>query len=189
MSALERASQKKKKDVDRTRRLSAVNMVLAGNGSDSPAREENPEKPLSSAMANLSVHQVPERVDRERERERLNHVSQHGGPNNVSTSSVNGSPHGPNAGSKDTFLNYFFGGPQQRNDRPILQETAHRSGNVHNVAKEMVMPKTVLDGEPLDFDKKLDYMTDTEEFSGLNEREDMETQLIRKTYVFYSPGS
>ncbi|KAF9090596.1 Dynamin- GTPase protein [Mortierella sp. GBA35] len=185
MSALERASQKKKKDVDRTRRLSAVNMALAGNGTDSPAREENAEKPLSNAMANLSVHQAAERADRERERERLNHVSQHGGPNNVSTSSVNGSPHGPNAGSKDTFLNYFFGGPQQRSDRPILQESVHRSGNVHNVAKEMVMPKTVLDGEPLDFDKKLDHMTDTEEFSNLNEREDMETQLIRSLITSY----
>ncbi|KAF9291604.1 Dynamin- GTPase protein [Mortierella alpina] len=189
MSALERASQKKKKDIDRTRRLSTVNMVLTGNGGESPnTREENGDKMLSGAMTNLTVHQASERGERERDRERLSHLSQ---PSNASTTSLNGaspssSVHGPNAGSKDTFLNYFFGGPQQRMDRPTLQEgNPHRSGNVHNVAKEMVMPKTVLDGEPLDFDKKLDHMTEAEEFSNLNEREDMETQLIRSLITSY----
>ncbi|KAF9192852.1 Dynamin- GTPase protein [Haplosporangium sp. Z 767] len=181
MSALERASQKKKKEMERTRRLSTVNMVLAGNGTDSPSiREESGEKPLTSAMSSLTV-QAAERG----EREKLSHMTHHGGPNNASTSSLNGSPHGTNSGSKDTFLNYFFGGPQQRMDRPVLQESPHRPGNVHNVAKEMVMPKTVLDGEPLDFDRKLDHMTDTEEFSNLNEREDMETQLIRSLITSY----
>ncbi|KAI7823890.1 Dynamin central region-domain-containing protein [Gamsiella multidivaricata] len=165
MSALERASQKKKKkEIERTRRLSTVNMVLTGSSGDSPStREENGEKSVTSAMNNLT----------------------HGGPNSGSISSLNGSPQGANAGGKDTFLNYFFGGPQQRMDRPVLEENVHRSSNVHNVAKEMVMPKTVLDGEPLDFDKKLDHMTDTEEFLNLNEREDMETQLIRSLIVSY----
>ncbi|KAF9355153.1 Dynamin- GTPase protein [Mortierella sp. AD094] len=188
MSALERASQKKKKDIDRTRRLSGVNAALGGNGIESSNnREENGEKVVTAAMNNLTV-QAAERGDRERERERSSHSTQHGGPNSGSVSSVNGSPHGPNAGSKDTFLNYFFGGPQQqqqRMDRPSVQESSNRSGNIHNIAKEMVMPKTVLDGEPLDFDKKLDHMTDTEEFTNLNDREDMETQLIRSLIVSY----
>ena len=70
-------------------------------------------------------------------------------------------------------------GHQQRNDVSFLLESAHGSGNVLIVAMVLVMPKSLLDGEPLDFDKKLVYMTDSEEFSGLNEREEMETQLIR----------
>ncbi len=83
MSALERASQKKKKDIERTRRLSTVNMVLTGNGGDSPnTREENGDKMLSGAMNNLTVHQAAERG--ERERERLSHLSQ---PSNASTTS------------------------------------------------------------------------------------------------------
>ncbi|KAG0003342.1 Dynamin- GTPase protein [Entomortierella chlamydospora] len=188
MSALERASQKKKKDIDRSRRLSGVNTALAGNGIESSSnREENGEKVVTAAMNNLTV-QAAERGDRERERERSSHPIQHGGPNSGSVSSLNGSPHGSNAGSKDTFLNYFFGGPQQhqqRVDRPSVQENPNRSGNIHSIAKEMVMPKTVLDGEPLDFDRKLDHMTDNEEFSNLNEREDMETQLIRSLIVSY----
>ncbi|KAF9209517.1 Dynamin- GTPase protein [Haplosporangium sp. Z 27] len=188
MSALERASQKKKKDIERTRRLSGVNAALGVNGADSPSnKEENGEKVVTAAMSNLTVHQTTERSDRERERERSAHPIQHGGPNSGSVSSLNGSSHGPNSGSKDTFLNYFFGGPQQqqRMDRPNAQESILRSGSIHNVAKEMVMPKTVLDGEPLDFDKRLDHMNDAEEFLNLNEREDMETQLIRSLIVSY----
>jgi len=182
MSAIERASQKKKQDMERTRRLSTVNMVLAGNGGDSPShREESGEKTLSNAMTNLTVHQAAERGDREREREKLSHLNH---ASNSSTSSLNGSHPGPNAPSKDTFLNYFFG-PQQRMDRPTLQESPHRSGNVHNVAKEMVMPKTVLDGEPIDFERKVDHSADHDEYTGLNEREDMETQLIRSLITSY----
>ncbi|KAG0309080.1 Dynamin- GTPase protein [Dissophora globulifera] len=183
MSALERASQKKKRDIEKTRRLSTVNMVLTGSGTDSPGnREENGEKAVTAGMNNLTVHQAVERNDRDREREKL---GQNGGIHSASTTSLNGLPNGPNAGGKDTFLNYFFGGPQQRMDRPMPQESSHRAGNIHNVAKEMVMPKTVLDGEPLEFDKKLDYMMETEDSSNPNEREDMETQLIRSLIVSY----
>lgn len=182
MSAIEKASQKKKQDMERTRRLSTVNMVLAGNGGDSPNhREETGEKALTNAMTNLTVHQAAERGDREREREKLNHLNH---ASNSSTSSLNGSHPGPNAPSKDTFLNYFFG-PQQRMDRPTLQESPHRSGNVHNVAKEMIMPKTVLDGEPMDFERKVEHAADHDEYTGLNEREDMETQLIRSLITSY----
>ncbi|KAG0044773.1 Dynamin- GTPase protein [Gryganskiella cystojenkinii] len=179
MSAIERASQKKKQDMERTRRLSTVNMVLAGNsnGGDSPNHrdETGSDKGLAGAMTNLTVHQATEN----RDRERLNHLSH---ASNSSTSSLNGSHvPGPNAAGKDTFLNYFFG-PQQRSDRPVLQDNnSHRSSNVHNVAKEMVMPKTVLDSEPI---VHIDH-ADHDDYSGLNEREDMETQLIRSLITSY----
>ncbi|ORZ21799.1 Dynamin central region-domain-containing protein [Lobosporangium transversale] len=182
MSALERASQKKKKEIDRTRRLSTVSMALAGgNGTDSPiSREENGEKTITAHLNNLSV-QAAERGDRER----LSHSAQHSVSGNVSMASLNGSPHGSSTGSKDTFLNYFFGGPQPRIDRPGPQENPYKSGNVHNVAKEMIMPKTLLDGESLDYEKKLDHASDVEELTNLSEREDMETQLIRSLIVSY----
>lgn len=184
MSALERASsQKKKQDNDR-RRLSAVNMVLAGSGSgdSSASREESGEKSVTSAMSNLTVHQAGERGDREREREKP-HVSHHSP--NPSISTPTGSLQGQSAGGKDVFLSYFFGGPQQRVDRPAVQEHVHRPpGHVHNVAKEMIMPKTVVDGEPLDHERRMDHVTDTEEYINLDDREGMEIQLIRKCPIF-----
>ncbi|KAG0343276.1 Dynamin- GTPase protein [Podila minutissima] len=178
MSALERAAQKKKKEMERTRKPSTHNVVLAG-GESPVAREDAGEKSLTNAVANLTVQQA------EREKGHARQGSHSGSISSVS--SVNGSINGPSpsggAGAgKDTFLNYFFGGPQQRLDRPVLQETRTMS---QNVAKEMVMPKTVLDGEPLDFDKKLDHMTGAEEFSNLSDREDMETQLIRSLITSY----
>src|SRR5690606_25856433 len=57
MSALERASQKKKREMEHKRRLSAVNMVLSGNGDAVGARDENTEKTLTGAMNTLTVHQ------------------------------------------------------------------------------------------------------------------------------------
>ncbi|KAG0089154.1 Dynamin- GTPase protein [Podila epicladia] len=178
MSALERAAQKKKKEIERTRKPSTHNVILAG-GESHVAREDAGEKSLTNAVANLTVQQA------EREKGHARQGSHSGSISSVS--SVNGSINGPSPSSgagagKDTFLNYFFGGPQQRSDRPVLQETRAMS---QNVAKEMVMPKTVLDGEPLDFDKKLDHMTGAEEFSNLSDREDMETQLIRSLITSY----
>ncbi|KAF9963383.1 Dynamin- GTPase protein [Modicella reniformis] len=182
MSALEKASHKKKKEIDRTKRLSAVNMVLSGASLESSInREESVEKSVTNALNNLTMHQA----DREREREKPTHGSQHGGPNHVSTPSLNGSPHGSSAGGKDSFLNYFFGGPQQRVDRSVVLDSAHRPGHVHNLAKEMIMPKTVLDGEISDLDRKLDHTIETDEPLNLTEREDMETQLIRSLIVSY----
>jgi len=178
MSAVERSAQKKKQEVDR-RRLSAVSMTLSGaaSGDSSINREERGEKSVTNAMNNLSVHQVGDKSDREREREKATHVSQHGGPNNLSASTLNGSLYG-STGNKEGFLPslLLFG---QRTDRPAVQESLHSPG-LHNVAKEVVTPKTVLDGEPLDFDRKLDPLSDSEEFTSLNDREDMETQIIRK---------
>ncbi|KAF9366022.1 Dynamin- GTPase protein [Mortierella sp. NVP85] len=182
MSAVERSAQKKKHEVDR-RRLSAVSMTHSGSasGDSSINREERGDKSVTSAMNNLSVHQVGDKSDREREREKT-HISQHGGSNNVSASTLNGSLHG-STGNKEGFLPslLLFG---QRTDRPALQESLHSPG-LHNVAKEVVTPKTVLDGEPLDFDRKLDPMSDSEEFTSLNDREDMETQIIRSLIVSY----
>ncbi|KAG0335860.1 Dynamin- GTPase protein [Podila humilis] len=201
MSALERAAQKKKRDMmmDRTRKPNSHSNVIMAGGESPVTREDGGEKSLTNAVANLTVQQVTDR-------EKGHHVRQssHSGSISSIASSANGTVNGgspslpsnasgavngaggASAGGKDTFLNYFFGGPQQRSDRPVLQENnPARNGHGQNAAKEMVMPKTVLDGEPLDFDKKLDHMTDTEEFSNLCDREDMETQLIRSLITSY----
>lgn len=179
MSAVERSAQKKKHEVDR-RRLSAVS--IGGSGDSSVNRDER-EKSVTNAMNNLSVHQAGDKS--EREREKAIHVSQHGGPNSLSASALNGSLYGSTA-NKEGFLPslLLFG---QRTDRPAVQENLHSPG-LHNVAKEMVTPKTVLDGEPLDFDRKLDPLSDSEELTSLNDREDMETQIIRKCGVLMMPS-
>lgn len=169
MSQLERASERKKPEVERTRRVSAVNMALKGPSS-SPAVEG--EKSLTNAVSSLSVHPA----EQPRERESSTHL--HPNLNGITT---NGAHPGPNAPGKDAFLNYFFGAqPQsQRTGRPSHPES-RLAGHSQDVAKEMVMPKTVLDGEHLGFDRKHDHVTDHDDLSHPSEREDMETQLIRK---------
>ncbi|KAG0242137.1 Dynamin- GTPase protein [Actinomortierella wolfii] len=209
MSAIDRAAQKKKRDMDRTRRLSSHSAVGGGigGGADSTViRDDASEKSVTATLNNLSVH------ERGSERERLHPNQGHHSTNSInSTSSLsgatghniaaalssssslsNGPIHtGPHAPSKDTFLNYFFGAPQQQQQQQQRQRAAHqqehsRMGPVGaDVAKDMVMPKTVLDGEPLDFDRKLDHMTDNDEFANLSDREDMETQLIRSLIISY----
>ncbi|KAF9438331.1 Dynamin- GTPase protein [Entomortierella beljakovae] len=173
------SSLQKKKELDRSRRLSAVSIV--GNGIESPnIREEVGEKPVTVAMNNLTVSQAVERSERERERERSSHM---GHPSNGSISSMNGSPHGGNGGGKETFLNYFFGGPQnQQQQRP---NDAIRSGGIHNATKDMVMPKTLLDGEPIEHDNRVEYIGNAEDHPNMSEREDTEIQLIRTLIVSY----
>ncbi|KAG0270122.1 Dynamin- GTPase protein [Actinomortierella ambigua] len=213
MNAIDRAAQKKKRDMDRTRRLSSqsavggsgVGATASANDASSPVtRDDASEKSVTATLNNLSVHERGP----ERERERLHpnqsnnsssttlnsHQQQHNIAAGMSALS-NGPIHaGPNGASKDKFFNYFFGASQQDHQQHQQQQqqqqrmdrTGHPQGPPgHNVAKEMVMPKTVLDGEPLDFDRKLDHMTDNDEFAQLSEREDMETQLIRSLIVSY----
>ncbi|KAF9314413.1 Dynamin- GTPase protein [Podila horticola] len=174
MSQLERASERKKPEVERTRRVSAVNMALKGPSS-SPAVEG--EKSLTNAVSSLSVHPA----EQPRERESSTHL--HPNLNGITT---NGAHPGPNAPGKDAFLNYFFGAqPQsQRTGRPSHPES-RLAGHSQDVAKEMVMPKTVLDGEHLGFDRKHDHVTDHDDLSHPSEREDMETQLIRSLITSY----
>lgn len=170
MSQLERTSQRKKPEVDRTRRVSTVNMTLNGPSS-SPV--EAGEKSLTNAVSSLSVHAA----EKPREREGSTHL--HPNPNGITT---NGAHPGPNAPNKDMFLNYFFGAqPQRSGDRSSHPEN-RPAGLSQDVAKEMIMPRTVLDGEPLSHDRRLDHVTESDEFSHLIEREDMETQLIRKSW-------
>ncbi|KAG0246905.1 DNM1 protein [Mortierella sp. GBAus27b] len=179
MGAIERAQ--KKHETDRTTRRQSG--LFAGVGAIDPAnRDESGEKSVTTAMNNLTVHQAGER-----EREKPHHVTQHGGPNNLSTSTLatlNGSLGASNAGGKENLLNYFFGAPQPRTDRPVVHESLHRPGLSQNVAKEMIMPKSVQDGQPTGYDKKLDQTADLESVN-LTEREDMETQLIRSLIVSY----
>lgn len=170
MSQLERTSQRKKPEVDRTRRVSTVNMTLNGPSS---LPVEAGEKSLTNAVSSLSVHPA----EKPRERETSTHL--HPNPNGITT---NGAHPGPNAPNKEIFLNYFFGAqPQRSGGRPSHVEN-RPAGHSQDVAKEMIMPKTVLDGEPLSHDRKFDHMTESDESPHLSEREDMETQLIRKSW-------
>ncbi|KAF9974987.1 Dynamin- GTPase protein [Actinomortierella ambigua] len=209
VSAIDRAAQKKKRDMERTRRLSSHSAIGGSAGAAAAAtdamssvtRDDASEKSVTASLSNLSVH---ERGERERlhpnqsnnsSSSTLNshHHQQHSVSGSLSSLS-NGPVHtGPNAPSKDTFMNYFFGAPQQQRQQQQSQQQQQRVDRAGlsqgplgaNVAKDMVMPKTVLDGEPLDFDRKLETMTDNDEFANLSEREDMETQLIRSLIVSY----
>ncbi|KAF9425215.1 Dynamin- GTPase protein [Podila epigama] len=173
MSQLERASQKKRHDSERTRRLSNVSQVL--NGPSGSPIIDGSEKSLVNAVSNLSVHPS----ERPREREGSTHLQ-------ASSITSNGAHPGPNAPGKEAFLNYFFGAqpPQQRSARPAHHEN-QPIGYSQNVAKEMVMPKSVLNGELSGVDRKSDHSADHDDHSHLTEREDMETQLIRSLIVSY----
>ncbi|KAF8987139.1 Dynamin- GTPase protein [Haplosporangium bisporale] len=173
MSQLERTSQRKKPEVDRTRRVSTVNMTLNGPSS-SPV--EAGEKSLTNAVSSLSVHPA----EKSRERESSTHL--HPSSNGITT---NGAHSGPNAPNKDMFLNYFFGAQSQRSGGRSSHPENRPAGLSQDVAKEMIMPKTVLDGESLAHDRRHDHMTESDEVSHPIEREDMETQLIRSLITSY----
>ncbi|KAF9584632.1 Dynamin- GTPase protein [Lunasporangiospora selenospora] len=209
MNALEKQAQKKRREaVDRSRKTSAPGVVHAGTESPIVARDEAhgaERSSLTNAVANLSVQQPGERGPALSSGGGHDRHGSFGSSSPSSTSPlVNGiagsmgGSHGPvsagapGAGGKETFLNYFFGNqaPQRGTDRPSIHETSHRSGSSlpQNISKEMVMPKTLVDTEPTELERKQHVALDlSDDYSHPHSagREDIETQLIRSLIVSY----
>ncbi|KAG0332626.1 Dynamin- GTPase protein [Podila humilis] len=197
MSQLEQSSSHRKRvmDMDRTRRVSTVSMTINGpittTTSGSPVEGSAGEKSLANAVSNLSVHSA-EKSPRERDGSSTQHLHP-SGTTTTTTAATNGPVRpGPDAAGKDTFLNYFFGAQppltQQRGGSSHINQHHQDSrapGYNQNVAKEMVMPKTVLDIEGSEHHNKLDYSAEHADHAHANEREDMETRLIRSLIVSY----
>ncbi|KAF9581720.1 Dynamin- GTPase protein [Lunasporangiospora selenospora] len=185
MLALEKEAQRKKKDASRSNRLHAVNTILGGgsNGEAHVLDDSSSEKTLVNSMGNLNIQHGSDRSqDRVREKSHPSSGNGHlNGPH-----SAPGSTHNGSAGN-GTFFSDFFGAVPQSGHvtKPTPQENNHAHVNAYGTSKEMVMPKTVLDGEPLDYERRLGFLTQSKDYSQVNDRDDIEVQLIQSLIASY----